>query len=454
MNDYNINLRNHQYNKAIKNIEHNKLLNHNRNKLIYNFELGRLHYLNNNPKESNQYFNLADDQLEANYKTVKDVVLSNLLNPMMEIYRGEEFEKFMLNYYKSMNYISLGQPDEAVVEARKITLASDRLSEKNKNPNKYNKDPFAFNLQGMIYEMSGDMNNAFISYRNAANTYIDAGGVYYGTSTPDQLKIDLLKSASAMGFTDEQEKYEQLFNQKLQNNKSEYGELILFCEEGNAPVKTEISFTIVNTGNGNAFQYVDQYGSYVSFPFVYSNYGINNNQLSDIKTFRVAMPQYSIVTKNQISKSVNVNGESQVPQLAQDFNTLAVSVLNERFLTELAKTAARFIVKRATEKGSGKLAENIANSNSKSNETEEEKKKREDRAEAVGNVVSFLVNITNSVTEKADTRCWISLPAYISYMRIPLKEGENTIDINANGKKQTLKINSQKGIQMKSVLLD
>jgi hypothetical protein len=454
MNNYNLNLRNHQYNKAIKNIENNKLLHQNRNKLIYNFELGRLHYLNNNPKESNKYFNLADDQLEANYKTVKDVVLSNLLNPMMEIYRGEEFEKFMLNYYKSMNYISLGQPDEAVVEARKITLASDRLSEKNRNTNKYNKDAFAFNLQGMIYEMSGDMNNAFISYRDAANTYIDAGGVYYGTSIPDQLKIDLLNSASAMGFTDEQEKYEKLFNQKLSNNKSNFGELILFFEEGNAPLKTETSFTIVNTGNGNAFQYVDQYGSYVSFPFVYSSYGINNSQQSDIKTFRVAMPQYSIVTKSQISKSVNVNGESQVPLLAQDFNTLAISVLNERFLTELAKTAARYIVKRATEKGSGKLAENLANSNSKSNETDEEKKKREDRAEAVGNVVSFLVNITNSVTEKADTRCWISLPAYISYMRIPLKEGENTIDINANGKKQTLKINSQKGIQMKSVLLD
>ncbi|MEI2747767.1 MAG: hypothetical protein V9E88_03275 [Ferruginibacter sp.] len=66
---------------------------------------------------------------------------------MMEAYKGEDFELFMIHYYKALNYLDLGMPDEAVVESRRISLATDRLSDKTKS-NKYSKDAFALNLQG------------------------------------------------------------------------------------------------------------------------------------------------------------------------------------------------------------------------------------------------------------------------------------------------------------------
>jgi hypothetical protein len=102
MSDYGNKLHSHQYNKAIKSIEKNKLLKHKRNSLLYNMELGRLHMLNNNLQKSNEYFNAADALLESNYKNIKDVAVSNLTNPMLETYRGEEYEKLMVNYLKSL----------------------------------------------------------------------------------------------------------------------------------------------------------------------------------------------------------------------------------------------------------------------------------------------------------------------------------------------------------------
>ena len=170
---YYTHFRSGQFSKASDDLNKIKLLKKSRNRLLYNLEAGAVQHKLNASEKSNAYLNAANDFLESNFKNAKDVALSNLVNPMMETYRGEPFEPFLVNYYKAINYLDLGMIESAVVEARKITLASDRLAEKYKtNTKKYNKDPFALNLQGMIYETSGDINNAFIAYRNAANIFL------------------------------------------------------------------------------------------------------------------------------------------------------------------------------------------------------------------------------------------------------------------------------------------
>jgi hypothetical protein len=38
----------------------------------------------NDVQKSNEYLNAADALLESNYRTAKDVVVNNLINPMQE----------------------------------------------------------------------------------------------------------------------------------------------------------------------------------------------------------------------------------------------------------------------------------------------------------------------------------------------------------------------------------
>ena len=189
MTNYYANIKAHNYEKALHSIEKNKVIKKDRNALLYNMEMGKLYFLKNDAAKSNLYLNRADDIAESQNKSLKDVALGNLLNPMQQAYRGEDFEQFMLHYYKAVNYTALGLTDAAVVEARRITLAANTQNNKFINKEKrYSKDAFALNLQGMIYEMAGDVNNAFIAYRNAADVYLKAGNNYYGVKMPQQCR--------------------------------------------------------------------------------------------------------------------------------------------------------------------------------------------------------------------------------------------------------------------------
>jgi uncharacterized protein len=64
------------------------------------------------------------------------------------------------------------------------------------------------------------------------------------------------------------------------------------------------------------------------------------------------------------------------------------------------------------------------------------------------------MNIFNAINEKADTRNWQSLPAFVSYVRIPLQAGENTINISTNGATKTIKVNGDKVLQMMGVVVE
>ncbi len=462
MDSYYSNIREQNYDKAMHSLENNKLIKKDRNALLYNLEMGKLYRLQNDFANSNLHFNIADGIIESSRKSFADVAVGNLVNPMQQTYRGEDFEQFMMHYYKALNYAALGQTEDAVVEARRITLSSGLQADKFSNKeNRYSKDAFALNLQGMIYEMAGDINNAFIAYRNAAEVYTRANNDYYGVKMPQQLQKDLLRTAVALGFTGEQQQYEKLFNAAYKQDNAANGELILFVEEGQAPIKEERNFVLTTGSNGvNSFNYIDANGLNANFNFNANAYGIAEDKLASLRTFRLALPVYSIQYAQPQNIIVGNNESMYETQLAQNINNVAVNVLRERFLTEMANALARQVTKKLLEKGTEALAQGIARSTDKreakdTSKAENEKINREKKEtiNAVGQVAGFVMNMVNTATEKADTRNWQSLPAFVHYVRIPLHAGENTITVTASGQPITLKVNASKGLQMMSVLL-
>jgi uncharacterized protein len=465
MRSYYANMRERNYEKAAQSLGHNKLIKKDRNALLYNLEMGKLHRLQNDFVKSNYYLNIADGLIENNTKSVADIALANLVNPMQQFYRGEDHEQFMTHFYKALNYASLGQMEDAVVEARRITLSTNAQGDKFRNKeNRYSKDAFALNLQGMIYEMAGDINNAFIAYRNAVDIYLKSDNEYYGVKMPMQLQQDLLRTATSLGFTNEQQQYEKAFNVSYSEGNAVNGELILFLEEGQAPIKQEKNFFLTAGSNGiGNFNYLDPNGQNSNFNFNYNDYGIAEERLSSLRAFKLSLPVYTLQYTQPQNITVRNAESSYVPQLAQNINNVAVNVLKERFITEMANALARQIAKKLIEKGTEALAEGIANKKDKKEaadtamtitEKEQKAKAKQEKAKLAGDVAGFVMNVVNTVTEKADTRNWQSLPAFVSYVRIPLHAGENTITVTTNGQPITLKVNAGRGLQMMSVLLD
>jgi hypothetical protein len=446
-------LENRQYNGAMRTLESNGFMQKDRNRLLYYLERGKLYHMMQQYDSSNTYFNLADNFIETNFKTTGDAVKAAMLNPMLTTYLGEDHERFLMHYYKALNYVALGKTDDALVEARRITLASNAQTDKNK---KFKTDAFALSLQGILYEMAGDINNAFIAYRNAADVYLNAANkTYYGVTLPAQLQQDVLRTAQAMGFTDLFNFYSQQFATGLQTDTTDHtgGYLTLFFEKGFAPVKKERNFMLTRDGDGtNGFYYYDEDGNQVNVPFNYAYYPAVNQQNASARTFRVfrvAVPYYDVRYGNNNPVNISVNGTTYTTQTAENVNEVAVKLLRDRWVTEMANAIARQIVKKLAEKGASEAAKAVAKDNSK----EKDEKKKNEKAEEAGEIAGLIVNLFNTFTEKADTRNWQSLPAYIQYVRIPLKSGPNTITLQTGSSTKSLVVNGTGGIQLQSIAL-
>ena len=449
---YYSNLQEGNYTKAAKELDKSKLLKKGRNRLLYLLERGKLCHLMGQWDSSNTYFNEADLLMETARNSVKDIALGNLLNPMMQTYKAEDFEKYLVHYYKAINYLQLGQPDEAMVEARRISLRTYAQEDKVGNKDKYKDDAFSLMLQGMIYEKSGDVNNAFIAYRNAADVYLGNDGTYYGIAMPEQLKKDLLRTADENGFTEELSRYERLLNMTYTRQPGPGGgELILFWENGSAPVKVQqdIWFSLFKDAGG-AFFFADAANSF-SVPFdMSSGYNRDNIKLEDLRSFRVALPKYEPVPQTYTAGVVQSGSRSYRLEAAEDVNNLAFSVLKERMLKELSSTLTRLAIKKLAEAA---IRPSEKKPGDDKNKTEEQKKK-EKKEENTREAIALGLQIFNFASEKADTRNWQSLPHTIYYTRIPLQPGENTIQLQLSGKSSTslpIKVNGNGGLQMMTV---
>lgn len=433
------------YSTAAKQIDNNKLLSKKRNRLLFLLERGKVSHLLNDWEKSNLYLNEADNHLEAQHRSLKDVAVGTLINPMMQDYKPEAFEKYLIHYYKALNYLQLSQPEEALVEARRISLAL--YAEQDKAGDKQGgEDAFALMLQGLIYEQSNDYNNAFIAYRNATDVFMQRQQPGEYQSMPLQLKKDLLRTASLMGFADELARYENLFSLTYTDEiKASGGELIIFWENGAAPVKAQRNLFFSLIKNGDTYLFNDANGLF-SIPYHHSK--SNELKLENFRSFRVAVPELVPQPEHFSSASVSVNERKYTPEKAQNISNLAILTLKQRLVKDLAASFARLAVKKLTE---GAIRSSGQTDTSGKNNVEKkkvEKSKNQREALALG------LQVLNFATEKADTRNWQSLPHSIYYLRIPLEKGKNNITMTLDGLKQkeiSFDVNGTGGMQFRNV---
>jgi uncharacterized protein len=432
------NLASGHFEKARNEMKASRFMNTERNKLLYYFERGKLFHLMQNYDSSNHYFNLADDFIESKRKNMLDVAKANVLNPMMQTYMGEDFERFMIHYYKALNYIKLNQLDGARVEARRITLTTHALQDKFKPlSDRYKEDAFALNVQGLIYEAYGEYNNAFISYRNALELYLgEPYRIYYGVAMPKTLVKDLYRAAAKTGFNDQIADYERRTGVPYKDSTSEGGEVVIFVEKGMAPIKAEQRFTLTNMG-GNIFNFNGPFGRMnIPFDFTYAAWAPTRS-LSEFNLVTVALPLYQIKNDFLGNASVLVNGNSYKAEMIHNINELAPQILRERYVKEVSLALVRAVVKKALELGVSSVTKKVSKSG-----------KNENSGEGAALAAGLLMNIFNSASEKADTRNWQSLPAFIQYVRIPLKRGANEITLKGMGRERKITFNGNGGLQL------
>ncbi|MFO8235653.1 MAG: hypothetical protein R6U04_09645 [Bacteroidales bacterium] len=403
------------FEKAHKWLENDRRGRNGKDKLLHYLNYGYVSWMLGNYRESNEKFQKADYIIEDYIKNYGLEALSLVTNPKVKPYKPEDFETVMLHYFTSLNYIKLNEYDNALVECRRVNIRLQQLNDKYKDhKNRYQRDAFAHNLMGMIYEADKDYNNAFIAYRNALEAYEEDYKEYFGMQVPEQLKYDVLRTAYLTGFADEVRHYEKKFGIDYNYVPKPNGEVIFFWMNGFGPVKDEwiLRFT-KHPSSRDEYVTMKNDELDVSFPIYIGDKSKNEKEaFEQLRYFKVGLPKY--IERKPVYKdaTIQTNKKRHKLELAQDINKIAFKTLNDRILREIGNAILRIATKKAMEALADKEDETLGT----------------------------LVNIANTLTEKADTRHWQTLPYSISYTRISLEKDENTIKMKISGPTATEKV--------------
>jgi hypothetical protein len=376
----------------------------NLNRLLFYLNKGTVLWMQGDYANSKKYFAKADLFVEDYNKKIGDAVLTMLVNSKLTTYGGENFEQILLHYYGAMNYLALGNTDEALVEGKRMLEKMQKITDKYQFKNKYKRDAFAHHLLGIIYEMKGEYNDAYIAYKNAYEVYKDDYLVQLNMPIPLQLKKDLLRMALAVGFYDDVRNYEAEFSLKAQPILPNKGDLIFFWNNGLGPIKDQnsINIMIVPQGNG-VVQFVNpELG--ISIPFQTENKD-QQSDLLDMKFIRLALPKYVSRLPYYDQANLVINQQTYPFEMVENINAIAYKSLQDRMGRELAMGLVRVAMKQ--------LAVHKASKN----------KDQQGLAAAA--------MIYGAVSEQADTRNWQLLPYSINYSRTSLDTGEQVVQFEA-----------------------
>jgi hypothetical protein len=321
----------------------------------------------------------------------------------------------MLLYFKAINYLKLNKPEEALVECRRVDIRLKQLSDKYQSDRKYQRDAFIHTLMGIIYQSTKDYNNAFIAYRNALEVYETDYQTMFGLTVPEQLKKDLLNTASWVGFTEEFEMYKTKFEMNDYVPSQPDAELVFFWHNGLTPVKGEwsVNFMIDKSGADLIVFRNEEHDFAFPFPISDKDKKDKDKGLEDLEFFRVAFPKYIERDPYFFSASITTDSVTYGLEKAEDISKIAFYSLQQRMLLEFSKGLLRAAIKKASE-----------HSMRKENET-----------------LGAVIGLMNAITEKADTRNWQTLPHSIFYSRVPLKEGENKVTFQVKGNSDNVDYN-------------
>lgn len=92
-----------------------------KDRAVYYLDIGMLYHWNGDYEKSNEMLEMAERAIEDNFtKSISRSASSMIMNDNVLAYAGEDYEDIYLNVFKALNYLALGENDNAFVEVRRI----------------------------------------------------------------------------------------------------------------------------------------------------------------------------------------------------------------------------------------------------------------------------------------------------------------------------------------------
>jgi hypothetical protein len=361
----------------------------------------------------------ADSLIEEQYtKRLHEEAAAILLNENELPYRGDPYERVMINVIKALNFALLQNLSEALVEARKIDHRLNVLND-SVEKDKYREDPFARYLSGVLYEASGDLNNAFIAYRKAEEGYRLASS-WSGVAFPDILKQDLLRVTQTLHFREEYQYYRQKFPNILEYKETTpfMAQVFVVSYNGRGPIKEDVFLDVPLSYEALQLAAINKYGLGGGTRRTRGRDAIIYGYQGQI--VRVALPQ--LVPHDSQVAYTTVRAERE--ELQYQTNTervynvgaAAKKNLDDQFSTLMIRAAARAVLKYGAAQGLGQGVRASINSRN---------------AQLVGALAASIATMMVIATEQADIRNWKTLPGEIQVARLWVPPGDYVLTMDS-----------------------
>ena len=384
-------------------------------------EQGRIAWLASQDAASKQAFAAVDSRLawednQAEYRVSQGLAQAGslLTNDQTMVYRAPDYERTMLHHYLALNYLQRGDAEGALVEVRRANQVQEqalkrRADEVRKAAQEGDREDEAGEMRQLMSRGAPELDRLIGQVKNGfqnAYTFYFSGVLYEAAGdlndawvdyqrgyqiAPDNQSLQdaLLRLARLRGSPEELKETEQRMGRKAPPLAKDQGQLVVLFEDGLIPARRELFLPLPIATSGG-----------------------------DFRTFTVAIPYYDNRASDTGPLTVSVGKRVEQTSELVRLEALAAKDLQERLPGMLTRQALRLVAKEQV---------------------------RRTAAKEGGDVGNILVGIFNTLSERADTRSWLTLPAQAASWQGMLPAGEVNLTLGAGAAQRQLPLTIHQG---------
>lgn len=381
-------------------------------------EKGRIAWLAGQDGVSKQAFAAADGRLawednQAQYRLSHGLAQAGslLTNDQTMAYRAPDYERTMLHHYLALGYLQRGDAEGALVEVRRANQVQEQaLKRRADEVQKAGEEDEAGGemrqqmsraapeLDRLIGKVKNGFQNAYTFYFSGVlyeaagdlnDAWVDYRRGYQIAPDNRSLQDALLRLAVLRGSSDELKEIEQQVGRKAPPLAKGEGQVVVLFEDGLIPARREFFLPLPLSTSGG-----------------------------DFRTFTVAVPYYDNRASDTGPLTVTLGQRVEQTSELVRLEALAAKDLQERLPGMLTRQALRLVAKEQMRRGAAKEG---------------------------GDVGNILVGIFNTLSERADTRSWLTLPAQASSWQGRMTAGEITLTLGAGSAMRQLPLTVHAG---------
>jgi hypothetical protein len=361
--------------------------------LLWSMQLGGVERMNKNFSQSNEYFDKSEEMLnyfDYQNETV-DSAMAIVTSDNIIPYVGEEYDGIMVNTYKALNFMALGDNELARVEfnraldrQRRATenfekeiakLKKELDKEQAKEDSYVNENVDNPEVQQLIKDRYPGLYEfkAYPDFVNPFTNYI--AGIFFALIGDSSKAAPLLKESYGMVSENNYIAEDLALVEQILDGKKELKDMVwVVFENGMGPVKVEEKFDV---------------------PILVER---RRGRDSNFRYFGIALPKLSFRQEAYPILTVKADGNT--------YETSEVANMDRVIQTEFQKDFKGILTRAIISATSKVVAQYALEKNSQSS----------------GQALSFLAAVYTAATTAADVRIWTTLPKNFQVARLNIPE--------------------------------